>query len=111
MRSETERSIEAYLKKRVTEAGGVSFKFASPSNRGAPDRLVIYKGTAVFVEVKAPGGKLSAGQERFHRVLEANGARYGETLWTVWSKKDVDYLLASPPFAPRKRGARTAKGA
>lgn len=40
-------------------------KFTSPQHRSVPDRLFIFEGDVhVFIEFKAPGKKLSSGQER-----------------------------------------------
>lgn len=60
-----ERDIEAYLVKRVEQAGGRAYKFTSPNRRNVPDRLVLWPGgRAEFVECKAPGGEPTAGQWR-----------------------------------------------
>lgn len=61
-----ERSIESYLVKRVSDLGGIAYKFTSPSNRGVFDRLVVLPfGIIWFVELKSPKGKLSKLQEIF----------------------------------------------
>lgn len=60
-----ERDIEAYLVRRVEEAGGRAYKFTSPNRRNVPDRLVLWPGGhAEFVECKAPGNEPTAGQWR-----------------------------------------------
>lgn len=66
----TEKQVEAKLVAAVKRAGGVAYKFSSPSRRGVPDRIVVLPGgRPVFVEVKRPGGKLSPLQERELRIL------------------------------------------
>lgn len=51
-----ESTIEARLRKKVKEAGGVCWKWVSPGRRGVPDRIVIFPhGAVAFVELKAPG--------------------------------------------------------
>lgn len=62
---ERERDIEKYLVKQVKKHGGIAYKFTSPGNAGVPDRLVLFpRGVVAFVELKAPGGKTSAIQDR-----------------------------------------------
>lgn len=69
-----ESQIEGALVRRVRELGGHAFKFVSPGHRGVPDRLVILPGGRVaFVEVKAPGGRVTAGQRRVHESLRHLG--------------------------------------
>ena len=49
----------------VKRMGGIAYKFTSPGNTGVPDRIVLFPGgRLVFVELKAPGGRLSKMQER-----------------------------------------------
>ena len=50
-----EKTIEERLRKRCTEIGAFCLK--NTGMNGIPDRLVIYKGQHVFVELKRPGGK------------------------------------------------------
>jgi hypothetical protein len=53
-----ERNIEAYLRDKVKQAGGIAYKWVSPGNNGVPDRIVITpSGRVTFVELKAPGKK------------------------------------------------------
>jgi len=85
-----EKQIEAYLVKRVREHGGIAYKFVSPANRGVADRLVVLpRGVVWFVELKAPGGKLSPLQELFRDDMGRLGQRYA----CLWSKEDVDRWL------------------
>lgn len=57
---EREKMIEAWLRHRVEERGGVCMKFISPGNDGVPDRVVIMpEGRVYFVELKTNAGKLS----------------------------------------------------
>lgn len=71
-----EREIEKYLVKRVADAGGIAYKFTSPSNRGVYDRIVLMPdGVTWFVELKSAKGKLSPLQERFRDRLNLLGHR------------------------------------
>jgi hypothetical protein len=48
-----EKQIEAYLVKRVKEAGGIAYKFTSPQRRSVPDRLVLLDIAKAAEEVRA----------------------------------------------------------
>lgn len=55
-----EAVIENKLVREVEKRGGVCYKFVSPSNPGVPDRIVITPdGRVIFVELKAPFGRMS----------------------------------------------------
>lgn len=49
--SAIERKVVAYCKAR----GVLCYKFVSPGRSGVPDRLILHKGRAMFLELKAPG--------------------------------------------------------
>lgn len=70
-----ESRIEKRLKKEIEKIGGKALKFISPGMSGIPDRLVLFKGIAIFVELKAPGEKLRALQEYRAKELKALGFR------------------------------------
>lgn len=70
-----ERDIEDYLVTRVKAMGGIAYKFASPQRVNVPDRIVVLLDRLVFVELKAPGKKPNAGQEREHQRLRDLGQR------------------------------------
>ncbi len=87
-----EKDIEAYLVRKVRDAGGKAYKFVSPTNRGVADRLVVLPGGRVwFVEVKKLGGRLSPLQRIFLDEIKALGANYQ----LLWSKEDVDAFVAA----------------
>ena len=60
-----ESYVESRLTTEVKKRGGLAVKFVSPGLDGVPDRLVLFPGGRLaFVEMKAPGKKMSvAGQE------------------------------------------------
>lgn len=69
-----ESRIERMLTSQVKKLGGMAVKFVSPSLDGVPDRIVLLPdGKMAFVELKAPGKKLRALQEKRKRQLEALG--------------------------------------
>jgi hypothetical protein len=84
-----ESDIEAYFVKRVKEAGGLQRKFISPGVRGVPDRIAIFEGRVMFVELKAPGKFLRADQIREHDRLRAHGA----DTYVIDCEESVDYFI------------------
>ncbi len=69
-----ESAIENYLVKRVKNLNGEIRKVSWVGRRGAPDRVVMLPGgTLIWFELKRPGGKPEAHQEREHARLRAMG--------------------------------------
>jgi phosphoketolase len=83
-----ESALEAYLANRARELGAICWKWQS-SRRGVPDRIFIFKGQVVFIELKAPGGKPTAQQLHVHGLMIGQGVR----VEVVDSKEAVDALL------------------
>lgn len=69
-----ESVIEYFFTDSLKELGGEIRKLQWVNHRGAPDRLLLYKGIIVFVEFKATGEKLQPHQAREKKKLEAQGA-------------------------------------
>jgi hypothetical protein len=85
-----ERDIERALVKAVKAKGGEVRKLAWIGRRAAPDRLVkLPDKEPVFVELKAPGGRLSRLQEVEHRRLRAIGLR----VEVVWKLDQIEGVL------------------
>jgi hypothetical protein len=85
-----ERDVERALIKRVKQMGGEVRKLAWIGRRGAPDRLVMLPERYLFVELKAPGGRLSRLQDLEHRRLRAAGF----DVRVIWKLEDIDEVLA-----------------
>jgi hypothetical protein len=86
-----ERTIEQYLTQRVRAAGGIAYKFSSPGRGGVADRIVcLPNGQTWFVELKAPGGRLSPLQ----KIFADDMARLGQQYVCVWSKEEVDTWIS-----------------
>lgn len=86
----TEAEIERYFVKRVKALGGFAYKFRSVSQRGVADRIACMpNGEAWFVELKKPGGRLSALQEIFAEEMQQTKQHYT----CLWSKEGVDEWL------------------
>lgn len=67
--SALERKVVAHCR----AAGVLCYKFSSPARRGVPDRILLYRGRVMFLELKAEGKKPTKLQEREISVLHAAG--------------------------------------
>lgn len=86
-----ESEIEARLVRGVKALGGRAYKFVSPGNVGAPDRLVVLPGGRIlFAELKADGGRLSRMQ--LHQIDGLR--RLGAEVWEVWGENGLADFLA-----------------
>jgi len=90
-----EKTIEYYFKWAVERAGGKTWKFTSPSNRGVSDRIACMPdGSTWFVELKRPkGGKLSALQLLFAADMKQLNQEYA----CLWTKEQIDAWIAALP--------------
>lgn len=85
----SEKDIETFLKRKVKEIGGLCLKFTSPSSAGVPDRIILYKGKALFVELKAPGKKPRALQDYWQKEIRKRGIG----CLVIDSKEAADQLI------------------
>lgn len=84
-----ERQIEHYLALSCCKIGALCLKFTSTSNAGVPDRLIIFKGRLVFVELKRPNGKPRPLQKEVARRLREAGAK----VYCLSTKEQVDEFI------------------
>lgn len=84
-----ESTIEKYLVAQIKKIGGRALKMSPTYDNGVPDRIVLYKGLAVFVELKASGKRPRALQVAFSKELAANGF----DVRVIDSKEGVDTLV------------------
>ena len=73
---DSEKQVEAHLKKRIEEAGGICYKFISPGRDSVPDRICVLPGLVLFVECKGQGGKPSKKQHRELQQRRCGGNGY-----------------------------------
>jgi hypothetical protein len=71
--SMTEAHIERILVKEVKALGGKAVKMIPTYEAGIPDRLVLFRGYAIFVELKRAGLKPKALQLRYMEELNRMG--------------------------------------
>ena len=85
-----EKDIERRLKRGVERMGGLCFKWVSPGCTGVMDRIVVLPGgRVIFVELKKPGGRLSARQE----LLIDRFRSLGADVRVLWSIEAVEQFL------------------
>lgn len=85
-----ERDIAEYLKKRITELGGICRKVAWEGRSDAPDYLVMCGGIHIFVETKAPGKRPRPSQLREFGAMSQHG---GLAVIIVSNFNEVDSLI------------------
>ena len=98
-----ENRIEAAVCNYAEQKGFLVRKYNAPGVQGVPDRIFWGHGQCFLIEFKAPGGKLSAQQDREIGKLREHGATvfvvedisYGETL--------IDGALISAGVFPDER--------
>jgi hypothetical protein len=84
-----ESAIEKYLVRKVKDVNGLQVKLGSSFCKGLPDRLVLYKGVAYFVELKSKGGRLSDIQRYRIEKIRAQGVE----VFIISSKEEVDLFV------------------
>lgn len=87
-----ESAIERHFVAQVKALGGMAYKFVSPAHKGVSDRVVcLPDGSTWFVELKAPGGRLSELQKIFAEDM----ARMNQKYACLWSKEQVDAFITT----------------
>lgn len=89
-RSDPERQVEKHLVEKITNLGGLAWKFTSPGTAGVPDRIIVMNGLICFVETKRPkGGRVSDMQQWRIDQLKKQGMK----AYVIKNKEQVDYLV------------------
>ena len=86
---ESEKDIEKRLDVAIKKLGGWTLKLLPTFVSGLPDRLVLYKGRALFVELKSTGKRARPDQLRVHEKLRG----YGFEVVVIDSKEEVDNFV------------------
>ena len=90
-KTDPERQVEKYLTDRISNLGGLAWKFTSPGTAGVPDRIVIMNGQICFVELKRPtGGRISDMQK--WRINQLR--RQGMKAYVLRKQEQIDYLIS-----------------
>ncbi|HPA79345.1 MAG TPA: VRR-NUC domain-containing protein [Thermoanaerobaculales bacterium] len=100
-----EAAVGRRLVKLVQGGGGWIFKVHGGIYQlpGVPDYVVVWNGATVWVETKAPGGRLSPIQRAVIRTMQAHGAE-------VLVGDDADALYAEIEKRARRAGCEIASG-
>lgn len=87
---ESEKKLEAKLRKEVEKRGGMALKLLSQMHRGLPDRMVLMpQGLQYFVEMKSTGKTPTKLQLHCHKQLRD----LGYTVVVIDSTKGLDDFL------------------
>lgn len=86
-----EKTVENHFCWAVERAGGATWKFVSPANRGVSDRIAcLPDGSTWFVELKRPkGGRLSELQKIFAAEMQRLNQHYA----VLWTKEQVNEFI------------------
>ena len=85
----SETKLEKRLVDKVTNIGGLAWKFTSQGTSGVPDRIVMFRGKLFFVEMKAPDEDLRKLQQWRKRQIE----RQGFTVLRLRTEMEVDDFI------------------
>jgi hypothetical protein len=95
-----EKEIEKYFVWAVERAGGKTYKFRSPQQRGVADRIACLKdGSTWFVELKTKGGRLSELQKLF----SADMWKFKQNYACLWTKDQIDEWVSTKAVPERSR--------
>ena len=87
-----ERDLETYFSRQCKKYKLLTLKLHVRFARGWPDRIVaLENGEVLWIELKRPGGKLSALQAKVHTELD----KLGHKVYVVYSKEDIDRVLGT----------------
>ena len=87
----SESALERRFVKQVKKMGAYVRKIESPENNGIPDRLVIYKGYHVFVELKRFDGRVQPVQRHEHSMIR----RAGGTVVVINSRSGINEFCSA----------------
>ena len=87
-----ERDLERYFSAQCKKHKLLTLKLHVRFARGWPDRIVaLPNGKVIWVELKRPGGKTSALQDKVHHELR----KLKHNVFVVDSKEGIDYVLGT----------------
>jgi hypothetical protein len=84
----TEKTLQQYIVRILKHVGCITYKFASPSNRGVPDLIVITPtGNTLYIEVKHPNKKGKLTELQKHTINKFRNQK--ATVYVVDSKEEA----------------------
>jgi hypothetical protein len=85
-----EADIENGFVRRAEKRGCIALKLRIDGRKGFPDRTIFAPGgNILFIEFKAPGGKVSSQQREWHRKLRAMGFH----VYVCWDTESAINIL------------------
>ena len=88
---ESEKVLEARLRKEVESRGWMALKLLSQLHRGLPDRLILAEyGITFFAEIKTTGKKPTRLQKHCHELLR----RLGFRVFVIDTTESLEMALA-----------------
>lgn len=91
MRAMTEAGLEKYLARECKKHEIANYKFSSPSRRGVPDQILIYKCRVIFVELKSPAKTGALSQLQIYELV--NLEMQGAEIYVIDEYEQVDELI------------------
>lgn len=87
---ESEKTLEARLRKEIEKRGGIALKHTAQYHRGMPDRIILLpNGVTIFIELKTTGKKPTALQLHAMQKL----LNLGFACFVVDSTETLNHLL------------------
>ena len=86
----TEAAMERKIVQFAKSLGIYTRKFTSPSHRAVPDRIFVYSGTVLFLEIKAAGKKPTEAQLHEMALIRSVGGLVG---WVDSFESAKSFLL------------------
>lgn len=93
-----ERDVERKIAQYAKEKGMLTYKFTSPACRGVCDRIFIFMGRVLFMEIKTSTGKLSENQKRHQSLLRSHGANAVVVYGFEQGKETIDEFFEGKRF-------------
>lgn len=73
----------------MKQIGGLCYKWVSPGIRGVPDRIIIFRGSTFFVELKRPGETLRKNQRKIKSYINQQSV----DVYAIDTKTEVDLFI------------------
>lgn len=89
-----EKEVESKIVAYATKERVLTYKFSSPQRRGVPDRIFLYNGKALFLEIKRLGKKPTKLQYKHLQLISDAGHRTGWVDNVEDGKLHIDMLKA-----------------
>lgn len=91
MRAMTEAGLEKYLARECKKHEIANYKFSSPSRRGVPDQILLYKSRVIFVELKSPAKTGTLSQLQIYELVKLDFQ--GAEVYVIDEYEQIDELI------------------